>query len=306
MIGAGWIARRTGIIGADTTRELSRLLTSFFYPALIFSSMTRHFDLRGLVSHWPLPAATLGFMLLGFGIGLAAERFLRDAGERRAHAFLFQCTINNYSFLPMPLVLMFWGERGVAGLIFSTLGSELAVWTLGVYALSGRQLDRDSLRHLLNPPLVVMGVALAVIAVRDLFPTTAGALLSAPTGRQAVEAIGAALRLFGGATIPVAMVVAGSRMATLTPAHVFSRLQLAVGALRLVVIPATAIGLFLILPFPDDVRRILLLVATMPSAVSSVVLSEIYGADADFAAGSVLITHLLCLFTIPVWMVLLF
>jgi predicted permease len=44
---------------------------------------------------------------------------------------LFQCIINNYSFLPMPLAFLFWGEQGLALLIFSTIDSEIAFWTLG-------------------------------------------------------------------------------------------------------------------------------------------------------------------------------
>ncbi|HAS84287.1 MAG TPA: hypothetical protein DCS43_16840 [Verrucomicrobia bacterium] len=304
MIGMGWLARQRRMIDAESTRNLSRLLTNFFYPALIFTSMLRNFDADGLAAHWLLPVGGFLIMLLGFGIGLLVERLVVDPHSQRGHAFLFQCTVNNYSFLPMPLALMLWGETGVAGLIFSTLGPEVAVWTLGVYALSGRQLRRDSLRYLLNTPLLTMAAALVVILLRDRLPSNAASFLAVPAVQALIDAIMSALTLIGGATIPIAMIVAGSRMAGLRGQHLFSRAQLSVGVLRLIIIPAAAIGLMSLLSLPADVERILCLVAIMPSAITSVVLSEIYRADSEFAASSVLITHLFSLLTIPLWLAL--
>ena len=305
MIGIGWIARRRDIISADTTRSLSRLLTYYFYPALIFTSMTRHFNADSLAANWQLPAGTFAIMLIGFTIGLLVERLLTDPHSPQGHAFLFQCTINNYSFLPMPLVLMLWGEPGVAGLIFSAMGPELAIWTLGIYALSGRQLNLESFRQLLNAPLITMVATLCFIFLRDQIPAASAAFASRPTVVELTDAISSSLTLLGGATIPLAMMVAGSRMAGLRSHHLFSRIQIALALLRLVIIPAVAIGLMALLPLAGDTRRILTLVAVMPVAITSVVLCELYNGDSDFAASSVLITHLLCLVTVPLWLILL-
>ncbi len=306
MIGVGWIACRLNIINADTTRNLSRLLTSFFYPALIITSMTRNFTPESLVARWYLPVGAFGIMLIGFCIGLLLERPLVNPQSRQGHAFLFQCTINNFSFLPMPLVLMFWGETAVASLIFSSLGPELAIWTLGVYAISGRRLRGGGFKHLFSPPLLSMAGALIFVFVKDALPAAFTAFFAQTFFREAGEAITSSATLFGNATIPVAMLVAGSRMAGLHPGHIFSRVQIAVGAIRLILVPAASFALILLLPLDTDTRRILILVSTMPSAVSSVILSEIYQADSEFAASSVLITHLLCLITIPFWLYLLF
>lgn len=307
MIGIGWIARRKGVLDAEATRQLSRLLATCIYPALIFSSMTRHFDVQALKSHWILPVGAFGIMFSGFIIGLCVERWFTDPHSRQGHVFLFQCTINNYSFLPMPLALMLWGETGVANLIFSTLGPELAIWTLGVYALSGRKLNRDNFKQLLNPPLLTILATLAFIVLRDIMPIAASADSSTSDAPLAAlgEAIRSAITLLGGATIPLAMIIAGSRMAGLRVHHLVSRTQMALTLLRLVIIPAAVVLMIMMAPFSEESRKILILVAIMPSAVTSVVLSEIYHADSEFAAATVLMTHLLCLLTIPLWLLLL-
>ncbi len=300
MIGFGILARRMGILSRDTTNRMAKAATSFFYPALIFTSLVSNFTLDGLLKNWGLPAGALLIMLTGYGIGIAFSIFVKFSGEQEKNQFVFQCAINNYSFLPLPIVLMLWGDAGVAGLIFSTLGSELAVWTIGVFALSGNRFRKENLRRLLSMPMIALMAAIVAVAVKDSLAPPAGL----PFITEVWGSFFSMLDIFGKATIPVAMFVAGGRMAELKPHHVLTLKQGCVAGLRLVVIPGIAALFLYALPFSEETRLILLVLATMPSAISSVVLSEAYGSDTDFAASSVLTTQVLSLVTIPAWIAL--
>ncbi len=304
MIGVGFLARRKGQITNETTRQLSHLLTTFFYPALIFTSMTRNFDLRGLGEYWILPVGGFTIMFIGFVLGMVIETFIHRPAPGSENAFLFQCTINNYSFLPLPIALMLWGETGVAGIIFSSLGSELSLWTLGLFAISGRHINAASLKRIISPPLVTIGISIAWIVLRDILPSGFISFLSRPALQNPAEAALDAMRMLGAATIPIAMVMAGSRMAGLHPKHLISIDKSIVAGLRLIVVPALVVLLLTMMPVSGEVRRTLLLVATMPSAVASVIFSELYNEDAEFAAACILLTHILCIPTIPLWMLL--
>ena len=95
-------------------------------------------------------------------------------------------------------------------------------------------------------------------------------------------------------------------MSELKWSHLFSLNQSVLAALRLLVIPATAVALVFLLPFGEEtLRKVLLVVAIMPSAIASVILSEVYGGDIAFSSVGVLVTHLLSLITIPMWLFLL-
>jgi predicted permease len=299
MILMGVLARRRGWLDAAGTRQVSLLVTNVLYPALIYSSLVQTFTLGGLAANWTMPAGTLLIMLAGFCVGVLAAWLLplRDEAERRA--FRFQCAINNYVFLPMPLVLIYWGSPGVALLVFSTVGSELAVWTLGVIALTGHRLHWRSLRHLASMPTAAIAAAVLTLAVVQLTGWQAPAGGLAGDLRQALlEALG----IVGKGTVPLAMVVAGSRMADLHPRHLVRAPQLALVGLRLVAIPAVALVALRLLPLAAEARQVLTVVAVMPSAIASVMLSEIYEADSEFAAAAVLLTHALSLVTIPLWL----
>ncbi len=299
MILMGVAARRRGWLDAAGTRQVSLMVTNILYPALIYASLVQTFTLGGLAAHWTLPAGTFLIMLTGFAVGLAAARLIPFRDEREQRAFRFQCTINNYVFLPMPLVLIYWGRDGVALLVFSTVGSELAVWTLGVMALTGRRVHWRSLKHLVSMPMAAIVAAVLTLAAAEATgwkPTPGGFWNDLRT------ALLAALDIVGKGTVPLAMMVAGSRMADLRPGSLARTPQVALAALRLLAVPAAAAALLRAFPFADEARQVLTVVAVMPSAIASVMLSEIYDADSEFAAAAVLLTHAASLVTIPLWL----
>lgn len=298
----GYAARRGGIVDAAFNRMLSALLVNVFYPALIFSSLTRRFSASDLARNLWLPAGSFLILLIGWLAGAAVRRAVRFRSEATARMFHFQCALNNYSFLPLMLAAALWGEGVIALVMYSTLGAEVFVWTFGMAALTGGPFRLAGLRKLLSMPMLAMAAAFAVILARAAAPQAQGE----PAGVRALWGMFCdALALTGQATIPLSAVIAGIRMAGLHPRRVFSAPTAAVTALRLVAIPALALGALRFLPLAPDSRTALTLVAVMPCALSSVTLAEAYGGDADFAAGSVLSTHALCVITVPLWLGLL-
>ena len=98
------------------------------------------------------------------------------------------------------------------------------------------------------------------------------------------------------------MIVAGSRMTELNSRSLFNGLQLFTAFVRLVAVPAVCIALIYLLPFAADVRNILVIVAVMPASVASVAIGDIFGGDNESIAASVLLTHILCILTVPAWL----
>ncbi len=300
LVFLGGLARRTNLLDAGSTTRLANAVKNYFYPALIFHALFNNFTSEGLIENMILPMGAFIIMAVGYFIGAASGRVIRFASAGEKSSFLFQCAVNNYSFLPLPIILMLWGDQGVAMLIFSTLGAEIAVWTFGVFALSGNKFQRESLKNLVSVPMVSILLAVLAIAARDFF---GGSAVFANTFvSEAAGSFMYAVHLLGGAAIPVAMFVVGSRIFVLEGRHIFAMKQLYVAVLRLLIIPAAAVFILFQLPLSHEMRMVLIVVAVMPSANVSVVLSESYGADVDFAASSVLVTHIFALLTIPVWL----
>ncbi|HPO38247.1 MAG TPA: AEC family transporter [Kiritimatiellia bacterium] len=299
---AGYVLNKRQVIDVAFNRQLSLVMLNVFYPCLIISSIVRSFTWASLLQNWMMPAGAVFILVTGWLVGRATLPLLRRHTEGTRRCYHFICLMNNYSFLPMLVAASLWGEMAVALVIFSGLGSELCVWTLGVKALTGQKLDRRFLRNLASVPMLALAGSIVILALRSLL--AARGLL--PAEGSVVQAfLGTVLdtcRLAGGATIPASALICGARIAMLHPNRILSPLMAGTCLLRLVVIPAVCVAGLLAVPMPVDVRRVLILIAVQPAAMASVTLAEAFNGDAEFSAAAILATHVLCLITIPLWL----
>ena len=183
----------------------------------------------------------------------------------------------------------------MALLVFSSVGYELLLWSLGVMLFARAERKRDRRKSLFSPPFVVLLLSLALVAARDLFAwpeMPAGLALAHDTLRSGLKSLGAA-------TIALSMLVAGSRFAVLKFQTMLGWRIWFVSAIRLVAIPLVMIPLLALIPMDPVARGILYIISVMPSAMVSVLFSERYGGDTDFIAGGLLLTHLWALLTVP-------
>jgi malate permease and related proteins len=297
LVGAGFFARRRGLLTAQGTRDMARVAIALVYPALIFVSITQ-LSFADVAAHLHLPLLTMAIAATGFAFGLIAVRFLGRVPPETSRAFLFHCLVNKYLFLPMPLVLFRYGERGVSLLVFASLGYEILLWSLGVMLFSKPVPLRQRLHALLRSPFGALLFSLAVVAARDLLPwpaPPAWLVLASDTLR-------AGLRSLGAATIAIAMLIAGSRFAVLRVHAMLGWRIWLVSAIRLVAVPLAMAPILSFVPMDEASRGILLIVAAMPAAMVSVLLSERYGGDTEFIAGALLLTHLWALLTVPLFL----
>jgi hypothetical protein len=297
LVGCGFFARRRGMLSAQGTNDLARTAIALVYPALTFVSITA-LSLADLRANLALPLLVMAIAMVGFGLGLLAIRFLGRVAPETARAFLFHCLVNNYLFLPLPLVLFRYGEKGVALLVFASLGYEVLLWSLGVMLFSRAERKRDSLKSLASPPFLALLFSLAVVAARDLapWPEMPGWLAMAnDTFRSGLKSLGAA-------TIALSMLVAGSRFAVLKFETMLGWRIWFVSAIRLIAVPLVMIPLIGLIPMEPAARGILCIIAVMPSAMISALFSERYGGDTDFIAGGLLLTHLWALITVPLFL----
>ncbi len=299
LMAVGFGARKRGLVSAVGTSEMARVLIAIIYPCLIFSSVTR-LNAGELAANWIMPAMAMAMAGTGLLLGLAALRCMKRVDRQRAGAFLFQNTINNYLFLPLPLVMLLWGEEGVALLVFASMGFELSLWTVGVFLFNRTGGLSEGVRNMFGPPLVALMFSIGWVCVRDLLtPELPTSGFFADLTRRLLDLLYFGTDTVGKATIAISMIIAGSRIAALDVRSVFDRQVWVVSLLRLVVTPVVFILILKAIPMGELAYGILAVVAVMPAAMASLVFSERFGGDSDFIATTLLLTHLGAVVTIP-------
>ena len=297
MMVPGFVCRRKGWLDDNSVLSISKVMLFFFYPCLIFSSITKNYSLAELGDSLWLPIGSGLIMLAGFAIGIIYCLFDKKISGEMRRSFVFQCTMNNYSFFPLAIILSMYGDGLVAALILSTLGAELVMWTVGMLTISGHKPGKSSVAALRSPPLLGMYASLAALVVMHVY----GIDRAIFTERGSVAFyIHSTLERVGMGTVPIAMTIAGARMAVLKFEDIHNKLIYILSVLRLAVIPLAAIGLVYLLPISNDAKTILVIVAVMPVSMNSLLLNELYGGNRELITGSVLLTHVLSIGTIPI------
>lgn len=299
LMGLGFIARKRKMLSAAGTSEMVRVLIAIIYPCLIFSSITR-LNAQSLADNWIMPVMALAIAGTGLLLGLLALRWMNVSDPHRANAFLFQNTINNYLFLPLPLVMLLWGNEGVALLVFASIGFELTVWTVGVFLFNRSSRLSEGIRMMFGPPLIALIFSIIWVCIRDLahlkLPESG---LLADAARRVLDLLIFGADTIGKATIAVSMLASGSRIAALNMKAAFDPHVWLLSTLRLIVTPTLFILILRLIPMEPTAYGILCVVAVMPAAVASLIFSERFGGDSDFIATTLLITHLGAVITIP-------
>ncbi len=108
----------------------------------------------------------------------------------------------------------------------------------------------------------------------------------------------------GEATIPLSMIMIGGRMGQIKFDDLIYKDIWGVTILRLIIIPVISIFLVKTLFASHPFINVMIIVAAMPCSINSLVLGELYAADQKLLSGTVLITHIAALITIPLWLLI--
>jgi len=290
VIGAGYAMRRTRILTEEADRSLLGVLIKLFMPCLALDVIVGNEALIRPSNLVLPPLAGFASVVLGIGISLLAARiFTKDSTIRRT----FACTtgLQNYGYIPLPLCQALF-SRDVVGVLFAfNLGVEVAMWTVAVATISGRQTGRRWWAPLLNPPIlaVVGGIALNFLGAGHWIPST----------------VNTAWHMLGLCAVPLGLLMTGAVLADHVTPHVlragWSAIFLGIG-IRLGVLPVLFLLIATAIRADPGLHAVLVVQAAMPSAVFPIVLTKIHDGDMPTALRVVLGTSLVGLVTIPLWL----
>jgi predicted permease len=241
-------------------------------PCLIFSSVVK-LD-GGLASLGELAVAVALAHLLFAIIGYAVLR----AADLPTTTFLGPAVFANTGNMGMPICYFAFGEVGLALAVSYFAITTLIHFTVGQWTWTGVV----SFRQILRTPLAYA----AVVAV--------GALASE------AEIPGWLLRTtttLGGFTIPLMQLTLGVSLGQLT----LGRLprSLGISCLRIGMGLAVGVGLAALLGLEGIARGVFILDCVMPVAVVNYLFAQRYGRGASDVAGTVVISTLISLATLP-------
>jgi malate permease and related proteins len=267
------------------------LLPSFFFHRIL----TDKNDV-GSFEAWTPAFFGFGMTVLGFAISTgSAMTFgrwffgLNSSSSRRS--FSLCAGIGNYGYIPVPLAELFYPTCLVA-LLVHNVGVDAALWSVGLFLISGKGVKGSWRRIVFSPPLLSVSLALL------LRQSGIDAYLPRPFTHMTEQ--------LGRCSIPMGLVLSGAIVfdcvTNLELKRVWKSLVLGV-VVRLIVLPIVFLAIAKFLTSQKELQEVLLLQAAMPSATFPIVMTRLFNQDVETSCTVIVGTSLIGLFTIPFWMV---
>ena len=251
---------------------VTRFAMTLSVPCLIFTAlMQTDIDAAALAA---LSLASLA----AYGCVTAVMWGLVWAGRLDRRTFLAPLIFGNTGNLGLPLALFAFGDVGLGYAVVVFAVMAILSFTFGIWLVSGG----GSLTKVIKEPVVAA--------------TLLGALFLWQ-GWETPTFLTNALDLIGQMAIPMMLITLGVAVARLKPAGFVLPTLLSVLKAVLCVACAVVAGLWFTLD-PVAMAVLIVQVAT-PVAVTSYLLAEKYGADADSVAGLVVVSTCLSVITLP-------
>lgn len=285
----GLLIRKLDWLTEEADHSLLRVTVNLLLPCLILDKALGNPALAHTGNLLAAPLVGFATTAAGMFIGLAVQRWLRFKEQREARTFALTVGMYNYGYIPVPLALLLFDDKTVGVLFVHNVGVEITLWTLGLMLLTGG--GGWDWRKVINPPLVAIILALVLNGL--------GADAHIPGVART------AMSWLGQCTIPLALILIGAVIADhLHEFHSASgwRVISAAVLLRMGLLPLLFLLLAKYLPVTDELKRVIVMQAAMPSAVLPIVMAKLYKGDAPTAVRVVISTSAIGLLTIPLWL----
>lgn len=284
---AGLFLQKRHMVGEDFDRQLSVIYTDIFLPCLIFDSFQLSFDPSDLRNCAILLVLSVGYFLISALVGQIAFRLLKgDFGRIVRFGLIF----TNFTLMGFPIVETLFGSHALFYFVVFLIPLRFVFYTAPKTMLTqGTHLSlSQKLKAFLTPPMVAVFVGLLFYLCQWHLP----------------QALADVVAGFHAAATPVGMLTCGLVLGKRPLRRLLRWQYLLVSLLRLLAMPALFYVVLLPLPVTQEIRQIIVLCAALPvaSLTASFTLRYNPSLDAQFdSAGTVLISHLLSIATIPLW-----
>jgi len=286
----GFLLRKLKVIDAHMQKGLSDMLLLAILPFSILASS--NYEKTPEVTEGMLITlvAALGYYLLSLiAMRLLSRKLPYEEKEQRV--FVTMTVFANTGFVGFPLLSALYGNAGLLMAVVFNLAYNIFMYTYGIHLLSGKT---GSLLSILRNPVNIASVLAILIFVSPFrFPSY----------------VAGPVDLIAAMTVPLSMIIIGSNLAAMPFGKILSDLKsYFISLIRLVLLPgAMLLAMYLAaeaLEIAPVAAAVSVLMCALPCGSMNVILSEKYDCAPEFAARSTVLSMLLCMGTLPLFVLL--
>ncbi|MDR2855970.1 MAG: AEC family transporter [Methanomicrobiales archaeon] len=283
LIAIGFFAFHMGGIKREWIPVLSSIVLNITLPCLILMSMQVPLSAERMSDTIAIFLIEAVIYAVSCLIAVVLPYLLHIPREN-CGVHRYMVLFSNLGFMGYPICAALYGAESAFYVTLVNIPFGLLAFSLGVYLIK-KGSGTVSFRDIMSPGLTASLVGLCFFLTGVVIPYP----------------ISTAFDTLGSVTSPLAMVVIGAMIASMSVSSAFRDSKMyVISAVRLLVIPCTVF--FILRPFISDplLLGVPVLLSAMPVAANTVFMAQEYGGDVEAASKGVFLSTILCLITLPI------
>ncbi|WP_246943432.1 AEC family transporter [Bacillus pinisoli] len=279
----GYIGQRTLHIDP---KNISKMALYLLMPFLVFRTFYEN-ELNSTYLYLTIFALGLCFGLISLVYALS---YIKKYTRKESSSLILASAFMNNGNYGTPVALFAFGVAGFDIAIILMVIQSLIMTTVGIYYAAKGSEEKQT------------GILGSLMAVAKM-PTVYAAILGISFQFLPVhvpDTFYKSINLVADATIPTVMIILGMQLATIRIKHLEIEKMSYSLVLKLVISPLIAFLFAWILPVSDLVANIIILMAAMPSAANTTMMSLEFNTKPEFVSSVTLVSTLASVITLPI------
>ena len=281
----GYVLNKLKLLPENADTVLAKTETYVLVPALNISTFMNYCTVESLSAYRPF--LTVSVILITVAISIAiplSGMFTKDSYQRNIYKYAL--TFGNFGFLGNAIVPIILGEEFLYPYLLFTLplNAMCYIWGLSLLVPAGN--SNNIFRNLLNPCVISIGIGavLGLTGMQPVIPSFAKLTLSNLSACMG----------------PIAMILTGFVAAKYRIGDLLNKPFVYLATLfRLILLPVAFLAVLVLLRIDALIIKMCLFAYATPLGLNTVVFPTAYNKDASTGASMALISHTLCVVTIP-------
>ncbi len=283
----GFILNKKKLIPENSDKVLSKVETYVLVPALNISTFMKYCTVPSILENSRIVITSLILTCVAIIIAYPLSRIFSKENYQR-NIYKYALTFGNFGFMGNAIVPVILGEEYLYPYMLFTLPLNLTCYVWGLALLiPKKETASNPFKNLINPCVfgILIGAFLGLTGVSNAVP----------------EFLKLSLEKLGACMGPIAMILTGFVVANYDFKNLIKKPYVYLATLfRLIIFPVVFLTALIALKADALTVKMCLFAFATPLGLNTVVFPSAYGGDAATGASMALISHTLCVITIPI------
>jgi len=292
----GIIFTKRHLVPSDSDKVVSTFENDIFIPALTIVSFMNNCTVQSIKENASLVLYSCLGMIVAFAMSIPLSKMFEKNDYYKRNIYLYALTFANSGFMGNAIIVSVLGGSDSAILykyLLYTLPLNVVTYTWGIAILTPKDSrSGNPFKRLLNPTFVslIIGATLGLTGATNFIP----------------QFIVTTLNYFNDCMAPLAMILTGLIIGSYSIKELLSDKKIYIATfLRLFILPTIIVSVLRICGANNLILTMALIATATPLGLNTVVFPAAYGGDTHTGAAMAIVSHTLCVITIPIMYTLL-